>query len=94
MYAALLDYVKDRLLAEKSEVRIALVLKPFSATKQIQTQMRVNLMTESSQKVTAYQRAINKEESVLFADTDKDLEEQAIKPLEARVSSEQSLVQS
>jgi hypothetical protein len=94
MYAALLDYVKDRLLAEKSEVRIALVLKPFSRAKQSETRRRVSLMTVSRQSVTAYQRAINKEESVLFADTDKDGEEQSIKPAEARVNPEASLLQS
>ena len=80
MYGSLLQYVKEKLLSENSEVRVALVLKPFSVQKQIKTEMRVNMMTESTTAQEAYTKAINREESVLFDETETELEESIARP--------------
>lgn len=48
MYESLLSYIKDRLVSNKSEIRMALVFKPFTRTKAIKTEMRVNLLTDST----------------------------------------------
>ena len=79
MYQSLLSYIKDRLVSNKSEIRMALVFKPFTMTKAIKTEMRVNLLTDSSNKKGAYRLAVNREESVLFDETDKDNEDQTVR---------------
>ena len=67
----MLAYVKARITSGKSEIRLALVFKKFSRSKQIGTHLRVNLMKGTGQK-TAYQQAVRREESVLFDETDTD----------------------
>ena len=88
MYGSLLSYIKEKLLADRSEVRLALVLRPFSIKKAIKTEMRVNMMTESSNSADAYQKAINKEESVLFDETETELEEKSVKSFDKPSNSE------
>ena len=44
MYQKMLAYVKGRLTSHKSEIRLALVFKRYSMSKQLGTRMRINLM--------------------------------------------------
>lgn len=74
MYLALIRYVKQRMISQKSEVRLALVFKKYTKAKQMQTEMRIRMMKEKDSR-SAYRLAINRQESVLFDDTDKDAEE-------------------
>lgn len=77
MYLALIRYVQQRMISRKSEVRIALVFKKYTKAKQMQTEMRIRMMKEKDAG-SAYQLAINRQESVLFDDTDKDAEEDRV----------------
>lgn len=77
MYLTLIRYVKERMISRKSEVRIALVFKKYTKAKQIQTEMRIKMMKEK-ESTSAYQLAINRQESVLFDDTDKDAEDDRV----------------
>lgn len=86
MYRSLLRYVKAKLISNKSELRLALVFKRYTKRKQIKTQMRVNMMLENDAGL-AYKMAINKQESVLFDDTDQDNEEERVSFANAGVSS-------
>ena len=70
MYQTLLRYIKAKLVSHKSEIRLALVFKKFTKNKQLKTEMRVNKMKSNSASRDAYQLAINREESVLFDETD------------------------
>jgi hypothetical protein len=78
MYQTLLRYIKAKLVSHKSEIRLALVFKKFTKNKQLKTEMRVNKMKTNSASRDAYQLAINREESVLFDETDQDTEEEKI----------------
>lgn len=78
MYLNLIRYVKQRMITGRSEIRMALVFKKHSKAKQAQTEMRIKMMKEKD-KDSAYQLAINRQESVLFDDTDKDAEEDRVK---------------
>lgn len=77
MYSSLLSYVKAKLISNKSELRLALVFKRYTKKKQIKTQLRVNMMLENDAKL-AYKIAVEKQESVLFDDTDQDNEEERV----------------
>ena len=77
MYLNLLRYIKARLVSHKSELKLALVFKKYTKSKQIKTEMRVNMMMENDPR-NAYLTAINREESVLFDETDQENEEEKI----------------
>ena len=53
MYLNLIRYVKHRLISGRSEIRLALVFKKHSKTKQVQTEMRIKMMKEKD-KESAY----------------------------------------
>ena len=70
MFETLLRYIKAKLISHKSEIRLALVFKKYTKTKNIKTNMRIQEMKENTSSRNAYQLAINREESVLFDNTD------------------------
>ena len=74
----MLEYIKAKLVSHKSEIRLALVFKKYTKNKQLKTELRVNQMMTNSASRDAYQLAINREESVLFDETDQDAEEDKI----------------
>ena len=78
MYQKLLGYIKAKLVSHKSEIRLALIFKKYSKNKQLKTELRVNQMKSNSASRDAYQLAVNREESVLFDQTDQDTEEEKI----------------
>lgn len=71
MYEKLLDYVKGRMISHKSEVKLVLLFKQFTKKKQLKTEMRVNMMLVNDPK-KAYLQAIERQESILFDETDID----------------------
>ena len=73
----MLRYIKAKLVSHKSEIRLAIVFKKYTKNKQLKTELRVNQMVARSSK-DAYSVAINREESVLFDETDGDHEEEKI----------------
>ena len=66
----MLEYIKAKLVSRKSEIRLALVFKKYTKNKALKTELRVNQMTTNSASRDAYQLAVNREESVLFDETD------------------------
>jgi hypothetical protein len=78
MFETLLRYIKSKLISHKSEIRLALVFKKYTKTKKIRTGMRIQSMKDSASSKNAYQLAVNREESVLFDDTDRDQEDEKI----------------
>ena len=58
MYIKLINYVRERMISKKSEIRLALIFKRYTKTKKIKTEMRVNMMKETDQK-NAYKQAVN-----------------------------------
>lgn len=78
MFETLLRYIKSKLISHKSEIRLALVFKKYTKTKKIRTGMRIQSMKDNASSKNAYQLAVNREESVLFDDTDKDQEDEKI----------------
>jgi hypothetical protein len=77
MYLNLVRYIRAKLISHKSEIKLALVFKRFTKQKQIKTEMRVGMMIENDPG-KAYVAAINREESVLFDETDQDNEEERV----------------
>jgi|TARA_B110001450_G_C17479069_1_gene423438 hypothetical protein len=78
MFESLLDYVKQKQISRKSEIRLCLVFKKYTKMKKHRTNMRIESMMDNSSSRNAYQLAVNREESVLFDDTDKDQEDEKI----------------
>lgn len=71
MYRTLLSYLKAKLISNKSEIRLCLVFKRFSKSRQISQELRVSTMMANDAK-SAYQIAVHKQESVLFDDKEDD----------------------
>lgn len=78
MFESLLDYVKQKQISRKSEIRLALVFKKYTKVKKMRTNMRIESMMNNSSSKNAYQLAVNREESVLFDETDKSQEDEKI----------------
>lgn len=82
MFESLLDYVKQKQISRKSEIRLALVFKKYTKMKKLRTNMRIESMVDNNNSKTAYQLAVNREESVLFDETDKDQEDVKIQAVQ------------
>lgn len=64
-------------MSQKSEIRLCVVFKRHSKLKQVKTEMRIGKMIiDDNEK--AFQKAIEKQESVLFDETDNDKEEDRV----------------
>jgi len=67
MYKQLLSYINARLIQNRSELRLVLSFKRFIVKKQVQTELRIKQMIKDNvSDLDTYQRAIIREESVLF----------------------------
>lgn len=54
MFESLLDYVKQKQISRKSEIRLALVFKKYTKIKKIRTNMRIEQMMDNSNSRNAY----------------------------------------
>lgn len=77
MFLTLINYIKSKLISGKSEVRLVLAFRRFDRKKQIKQKLRVGkLISEESRK--AYQGAISRDESVIFDETDSQIEQDRV----------------
>ena len=77
MFLTLINYVRSKLMSGKSEIRLAIVFKRYVKSKEIKTKLRVGKMI-AQDKNNAFKSAIEKQESVLFDETDSQQEEEKI----------------
>jgi hypothetical protein len=63
------------MISHKSEVKLVLLFKKHTKQKQLKTEMRVNMMMVNDPK-KAYNHAIERQESILFDESDIDEDEQ------------------
>mmetsp|Transcript_4035 Transcript_4035/g.6815 ORF Transcript_4035/g.6815 Transcript_4035/m.6815 type:complete len:761 (+) Transcript_4035:2773-5055(+) len=77
MYNQLVAYLRHKVSAEKSEIKIVLKFKAFDHRKQLLTSLRLNNMKPEKGK-TKYRDAISRNESVLFDESDSQLNEERL----------------
>lgn len=80
MFYALLRYIRAKIISKKSEIKLCLVLKKYTKMKAILTENRINekkeekdkFVKQSKVKQSTYKMSIDKQESVLFDDADRE----------------------
>jgi hypothetical protein len=69
MFMTFINYIKQKLISGKSEVRLVLAFRKYDQAKHIKTRLRIGKMLDE-EKRHAFQGAIQRQESVLFDETD------------------------
>lgn len=71
MYKNMIEYLKFKLINNKSEVKLALSFKFYDKVSAAKKRLRIDkMLKENKNERWAYNSAIQKQESVLFDDTD------------------------